>query len=226
MQPAEILARRVARAANESTHVNTINVNDRVTIDFVWYPGAANVNDSLIDTLIDDAPDGSKRWLHYTWQREGRPAIRRPMNSSRITVALAPNSKGTLTCFGTSWRIARVANGVLMNPANTLQGVQERLDRLGYHLRSPGAPASGVDNIPGRITELAVLQFQVDYRPAAGAPAAAANPLKVRGEWMTNAGPVYAANLAGYNQAVPVAPNPSLADGLALQASLVAKVGA
>ena len=71
---------------------------------------------------------------------------------------------------------------------------------------------------------MAVLQLQNDYRPAAGVPAAANSRLKLRGEWTTNANATYTGNLQRYNGG-PVAPNPSIADSAALQASLVAIVG-
>ncbi|HMA95934.1 MAG TPA: peptidoglycan-binding domain-containing protein [Polyangiaceae bacterium] len=226
MDPAEALRRRVARAADEGRYVNTINVNDRVEISLVWFPGAEKVGDSVVNTNIDDAPDGTKRWVNYTWSLPGRPSVTRPLLTGQITLMLPPGKTGTLTCFGTSWKVTRAAAGVTMSPANTLVGVQQRLDRLGYHLRNPGQKATGVDGIVGRITEEAVLRFQSDYRPAVAAPIGANSVLKVRGEWTENTDAAYTGNLQAYNANSPVAPNPSSADSQALQASLVARVGA
>lgn len=147
------------------------------------------------------------------------------MNTSRITLVLPPGGSGTLTCLDTSWRITRAAAGVTMDPANTLSGIQQRLDRLGYHVRAPGARNAGIDNRLGPITEEAILRFQADYRPQPGAPAAAVNRLQVRGEWTANASPTYAADLQQYNGGAAVVPNPSVTDSQALQAALVTKVG-
>jgi hypothetical protein len=148
------------------------------------------------------------------------------MASGRIVINLAPGASGTLTCFGSQWRITRVANTVNMSPANTLRGVQQRLDRLGYHLRAPGARNPGIDNNLGRRTEAALLQFQNDYRPAAGTAAPANNRLRLRGEWTTNTNATFTGNLRDYNHGTAVAPNPSIADGAALQAAVTAVVGA
>jgi hypothetical protein len=225
VQAAEKQKRRVARAAAEGTYVNTINVNQRVTINLVWFPGAATVADSLVDTIIDDAPDGTERQISYCWEREGHAPVVRPLLTGKITLILPPGESGTLTCFGTSWRVVRAPTGVQMEAANTLRGVQQRLDRLGYHLRSPGAQGPGADGILGKNTETAVLRFQADYRPSAGAPAAANHALKVRGECLPNTAARYTSNLQQYNQGTAVAPNPSTADSQAVQASLVARVG-
>src|SRR5687768_17320755 len=110
----EILKRRVQRGAAETAYVNTLNVADRVTIDFVWYPGAATVTDSHIDTFVTDHPGtGARRELTYTWTPDGGTAVTRRMdNSARITIPLAPGARGTLRAFGTTWQIRRVANGV------------------------------------------------------------------------------------------------------------------
>ncbi len=225
MRPIEILIRRLARGVREGQYINTINVASRVTINFVWYPGAASVRDSLVDTFVTDTRRGRRRNINYTWKPDGGARVRRPMLSGQVTLNLPPKTAGTLTCFGTEWRIRRVANTVNMSAANTLRGVQQRLDRLGYHLRSPAAENPGIDNTLGRRTETAVLQFQNDYRPAAGAPAGANSRLQLRGEWTTNANATFTGNLQRYNYGTAVAPNPSIADSAALQASLVAVVG-
>jgi hypothetical protein len=209
----------------EGQYINTINVASRVRINFVCFPGADRVNTSLVDTFVTDTAAGRRRNIFYIWQPDGGARVRRPMLSGQITLNLPPNTAGTLTCFGTQWRIARVANAVNMAAANTLRGVQQRLDRLGYHLRSPGARNPGIDNTLGRRTEIAILQFQCDYRPAAGAAAPANNRLKLRGEGTNNTNAAYTGNLQRYNNGAAVAPNPSVADSAALQASLVALVG-
>ena len=227
MSAASEIARRLARGVREGTFINTINVRDRVAIEFVWYPGAAaaDLDASLVDTFVPENAAGANRLINYVWQRDGAAEVRREMNSGRVTVDLPPNTAGTLTCFGTQWRITRVANGVGMQPANTLRGVQERLDRLGYHLRGPGAANPGIDGSWGARSEHAVIQFQNDYRPAAGAAAGANARLRLRGEWTTNTGGNYTFNLSAYNGGTAVAPNPSIADGTALQNALVARVG-
>lgn len=222
-----VIERRVMRLVQESNYVNTINVADQVHIDFVWYPGAANATTSLIDTLIaDPGPDGNPREIHYTWARTGQAPVRRPMLSGRITIPLSPGGSGILTVFGTSWQITRVAAGVAMDPIANVRGMQERLNSLGYHLRTPGLTSAGVDGMAGRRTEGAVIAFQADYQPQPGAPAAAANRLNIRGEWMNN--PAIAANLNWYNQVGggPANANPSGVDSGKLQAALVAAAGA
>lgn len=224
-----VLMRRVMRFNSEATYVNTINVADRVAIDFVWYPGeaGAGAGDSLVDTLVAaPAADGTERKVMYTWARTGRPVVRRSMNSGRIYLPLPPGATGVLTVFGTSWQITRAAAGVAMSAIASLQGLQERLNLLGYQLRAPGQQSNGVDGVAGRRTEGAVLAFQADYRPAAGAPAAAAARLNIRGEWASN--PAIANNLNWYNQVGGGAAgfNPSATDSAALQAALVAAVGA
>jgi len=226
LNPVQILGRRVTRSANQSTYVNTLNIRDRVTIDFVWYPGETTLSASLVDTLVVPHPvTNAEREIRYTWAPDGGRSVTRPMLSPSITIALPVGRSGTLTAFNTEWRITRVGAGVNMEAANTLPGIQRRLDRLGYHLRAPGAANPGVDGSAGARTETAVLQFQVDYRPPAGAPAAAANRLQMRGEAMNNTDATYLGNLTAYNGAVAV-PNPSTADSAALQAALVAVVGA
>jgi len=110
-----------------------------------------------------------------------------------------------------------------MSGAGTLQGVQQRLNALGYHLRAPGRTDPGIDSQYGARTERAVLSFQIDYRQPAPAPAGSpAGPLRVRGEWTANPG--IQGNLDAYNGAAGSA-NPSAADGAALQQALVAIVG-
>jgi peptidoglycan hydrolase-like protein with peptidoglycan-binding domain len=116
-----------------------------------------------------------------------------------------------------------MANGVTMTAINQLRGVQERLNRLGYHLRHPGTQSAGVDNAPGAATERAVLAFQADYRP--GLPASPPARLQVRGEWTNNTAAQYQNNLNAYNQGTATA-NPSAADSALLQTALVAYVGA
>jgi len=224
-----VVARRVMRVMREANYVTTLNFADRVTIDFVWYPGetAANVQKSWVDTLVE-APDadGNERTIEYTWELTGRAPVRRTMDFGRITIPLPPGSTGTLTVFGTSWQITRAAAGQAMDPAGTMRGIQQRLNALGYHLRAPGVAGAGADGAAGRLTERAILAFQVDYRPPAGAPAAAANRLNIRGEFQNN--PAIAANLNAYNNAGggPAGVNPSAADSASLSASLVAAVGA
>jgi hypothetical protein len=218
------------RAVRESTYVNTINLTDRVTMDFVWYPGEAapSVANSYVNTLIAaPGPNGAERTIEYTWARTGHPTVSRTMLSRRITVPLPPGGTGLLTVFGTSWQITRAALGAAMTGSATVRGIQERLNILGYHLRTPGQQPSGVDGVAGRITEAAAVAFQVDYRPQAAAAAPANNRLKVRGEWVTN--PNIVPNLSWYNQSANWAAatvNPSNTDGAALQAALVAAVGA
>jgi hypothetical protein len=224
-----VLQRRIMRLLDEATYVNTINVTDQVGIEFVWYPGesGAPAIDSLVDTLVA-APgtDGAERKIEYTWARTGKVPVKRTMTSGRINIPLPPGATGVLTVFGTGWQITRAAVGAVLDPVATVQGMQERLNQLGYQLRVPGQKSNGVDGVAGRKTENAVLAFQTDYRPIAGAPAAAANRLSVRGEWALN--PAIAANLNWYNQVGGGHPNvnPSGTDSAALQAALVAAAGA
>jgi hypothetical protein len=226
---AGVFTRRVMRAVRESNYINTINMADRANIDFVWYPGEAtpNLQDSLVDTLVvAPAADGSERKVEYTWSLTGHAPIHRTMESGRITLPLPPGSTGTLTVFGTSWQITRAAAGEALDAVATVRGMQQRLNVLGYHLRTPGQVSAGMDGVAGRLTETAILAFQADYRPQAGAAAGAANRLNVRGEWMNN--PAIANNLNWYNQVGggPANFNPSAADSAALTAALVAAAGA
>jgi hypothetical protein len=216
--------RRVRRVVREVEYVNTINVRDRVTIDFVWYPGAPIVSTSRVDTAVANHPTtGRPRRITYTWTRDGRAPVTRPISGGRITIPLPPGSRGILRAFGTTWEIRRAARDEHMAAVNTLRGVQQRLNRLGYHLRRPGAANPGTDNILGRRTELAVLQFQNDYTPPVGAPAAASNQLKIRGEWVSNTHATFQGNLNRYNGAA--CPNPTAADSSRLRASIRARVG-
>lgn len=227
-QIAEMLFRKVQRANAEANFVNTLNLADRVEIDFVWYPGATDLAASLIDVIMPlPKPGDAPREIPYRWSRKGMADIKRNMASGKITLPLAPGSTGVLTVFDTQWRITRAAVGVLLSPLGTLLGVQQRLNILGYHLRAPGVAAAGLDGINGTRTEHAVLAFQVDYRRPAGAPAAVpAGPLAVRGEAIANPG--IQGNLNRYNRVVPPpnANNPSAADALLVQTALVAIVGA
>lgn len=208
-----IALRRVMRQNRESNYINTLNVADRVTIHFVWFPGPGPVANSLIDTLVV-APDaaGNERKIEYRWQRSGVPEVRREMASGTITLPLPPGGKGTLTVFDTKWEITRAANGVALDAANSMHGVQQRLDRLGYHLRSPGQVSAGLDGIEGRITEAAVIAFQADYRPSAG------SRLFIRGEWTNNPEITFLLD--------PVPGNTTVADGTATRNALVAAAGA
>ena len=235
--PASILTRRAARAMSEATYITTLNVAQMVSIDFVWYPGAQTAATSLIDPFVSLNPStGRPRDIVYTWQRDGGPLVRRVMNGGRIFVDLPLGRKGVLTVFDTSWELSRSAIGVNMSAANTLTGVQQRLNRLGYHLRRPGNTTPGIDGNWGRLSEIAVVQFQVDYTPSGGAPAAAANKLPVRGEWTANTNAAYTNNLFYYlysawppavaNPAQPAPANPTATDAANLAASLQAQVGA
>ncbi len=104
-----------------------------------------------------------------------------------------------------------------------MRGIQQRLNTLGYHLRSPGTKAPGVDGTAGRRTENAVLAFQADYRPPAAAAAPANKRLQIRGEWVNN--PAITASLNQYNSAAFQNTNPSATDSAALQAALVVTAG-
>jgi putative peptidoglycan binding protein len=224
---ASILERRVMRVFRESKYINTINIADQVHIDFVWYPGAAQATDSFVDTLIvTPEKGGAERTIEYQWARKGKAPVKRTMLSGRITIPLPPGASGILTVFDTSWQISRVPAATAMAGSATVTGIQQRLNALGYHLRTPGLTSAGVDGIAGRRTEGAILAFQVDYRPQAGVPVAAAKRLQVRGEWMNNAS--IAGNLNWYNQVGggPANFNPSAGDSASLQASLVASAGA
>ena len=223
----ELTARRVQRGTAESLFINTINVNDLITIDFVFFPGADNVLNSLIDVLIPvTAAAPSPREFSFKWSRSGFADITRILSSGRISLPLAPGSSGVLTVFSTQWRVTRAAAGVTLSAIGTVRGIQERLNILGYHLRAPGAVAAGNDNVNGARTERAVLAFQVDYRKPAGAPAAApSGPLPVRGEPFANL------NIQGIidslnRTAAGLSVNPSIADAPITQAALVAIVGA
>ena len=180
-----IAQRRVMRHTQESNYINTLNVADQVKVHFVWFPGPQPVADARIDPLIV-APDaaGNERKVEYLWQRTGLPSVRRTMNEGTITVPLPPGGKGTLTVFDTKWELTRAANGVTLDAKTTMRGVQQRLDRLGYHLRQPGQVSPGLDGTEGHITEAALISFQADYRPgvAGGSP----GRLLIRGEWNSN----------------------------------------
>jgi len=212
----EYINRRIQRATAESQYVNTLNVRDRVIIDFVWYPGAQDSATSLIDTVVPLFGE-SRRDVQYSWTPDGGTKVTRLTASGRIVLPLPANRSGVLEIFSTTWQITRVAAGVNMTPANQLRGVQERLNRLGYHLRTPGNASSGVDNVNGARTEAAVLAFQVQYRPTGGAGTPASR-LHVRGEWTQNTGANYVANLNG-------AANPSNGDGTNFRNGLIAYVG-
>ena len=230
LTPAQILemgVRRVQRAILEGQFINTLNLADRMAVDFVWYPGATDVATSQIDVIMPiTAPGAAPREVPYIWSRTGMADIRRNMASGRITVPLAPGATGVLKVFDTQWRITRAAAGVTFNGPASLQGIQQRLNLLGYHLRGPGAVAAGIDGINGSRTERAVLSFQIDYRSPAGAPVGApAGPLVVRGEVTNNPG--IQADLDFYNNtAAGVSANPSAADSAQLQTALVAMAGA
>jgi hypothetical protein len=214
----DYLIRRVQRSTAESQYVNTLNVRDRVTIDFVWYPGAQNPLDSLVDTVVIQPDANTSRDVSYSWRPQGGAVVRRVAASGRIILPLASNRSGVLEIFGTSWQVTRVAAGVNMTAVNQLRGTQERLNRLGYHLRSPGSSSSGIDNVNGARTEAAVLAVQSAYTPtgAAGAPA---NRLQIRGEWTQNNGANYQNNIGGAGN------NQSAADGTNFRNGLTAYVG-
>ena len=231
LTPAQLLemwTRRVQRATAESAFINTLNLGDRIALDFVWYPGADDLPVSLIDVILPlPTPASKPREIPYKWSRTGMADINRKMASGTITLPLAPGSSGTLTVFDTKWRVTRAAIGVTLSAVNGLTGIQQRLNILGYHLRAPGVAPSGIDGINGKITERAVLAFQVDYRRPAGAPAASpAGPLFVRGEALAN--PNIQTNLDQYNHLTPPpsANNPSAIDAGQVQKALVAIVGA
>jgi hypothetical protein len=223
-QIVEMGARRVQRAVRESNFVNTLNLADRITLDFVWYPGARDLAASLIDVIVPlSAPGAAPREIPYRWSRHGMADIRRDMASGRVTLPLAPGTSGILTVFDTQWQVTRTAAGVVMSGAGTLQGVQQRLNALGYHLRAPGRLDPGIDSSYGARTERAVLSFQIDYRQPAPPPVGSpAGPLRARGEWAANPG--IQGNLDSYNGG-PGSANPSAADSAALQQALVAIVG-
>ncbi len=218
--------RRVRRVVHDAEYVNTINVGDRVAIDFVWFPGAPIEAQSHINPVVPNHPTtGQAREITYTWKREGQSPLTRTMEKGRITISLPQGSKGTLEVFGTTWEITRYPAGTSMNPVTDIRGVQHRLNRLGYHLRRPGYKHSGIDGSEGRITEHAVLQFQNDYVPPPFATLDAANMLHVRGEWKRNDSAQYISNLHTYHCNTCDNPNPSDADGKAFQAAIKVMIG-
>ncbi len=226
MNGGDAIKRKVRRSVRQSDYVNTINVRNRVTIDFVWFPGAPLAVQSHIDPKVKKHPKtGAKRTISYSWAQDGKEPVSVVMESGRITISLPLGSHGTLTAFGTTWEITRAGPGVNMTPVNQMRGVQERLNRLGYHLRKPGEEKAGTDGILGRRTEQAILQFQVDYVPPGAPPAGAANQLQVRGEWKNNTDAAFQGNLDAYD-GNPPCPNPTTPDSAAFQAALRARVGA
>jgi hypothetical protein len=225
MNGAAVIHRKVKRLVRQAEYVNTINVRDRVTIDFVVYPGAPSAVMSSIDPKVPKHPTtGAERSIYYKWTRDGHAPLEVIMNSGGITISLPKGSKGILEAFGTTWEITRMGPGVSMSPVNQLRGIQQRLNRLGYHLRKPGEESDGVDNIWGRKTEHAILQFQIDYVSQPGAPAPANQQLHIRGEWNSNTNATFQGNLDRYNN--NICPNPTAADSAALQAALRAIIGA
>jgi hypothetical protein len=229
----ETSARRVQRHSVESEFVNTINIADRVTIDFVWYPGARDLDHSLVDAIVpfQTWDENNIREISYDWARDGRPRVKRKMVNGRVTLDLPPGASGMLTAFETTWKIVRKATYSSIEAANSMVGVQRRLNALGYHLRSPGDRLDGLSNQYGQKAERAVLSFQVDYRQPVPAPAGSpAGPLRVRGEWAYNDD--LTVRMAVYNdvtgpQTLFIAEtlNQSLMGGAELQAALVAIVG-
>jgi len=173
------------RLTAESNFVNTISLVDKITIDFVWYPGArpGDLDQSLVQVPPHD--------VAYSWTTDGPkgPATSKHiMTSGRVTLPLPPGASGVLNIFDTEWKITRAAKGVDMTPINdtTSFGVLSRLNRLGYHLRNPGHLGDYNPAVYHWNGERAVLSFQVDYRqpsPARGGPA---GPLPLRGEWTEN----------------------------------------
>jgi len=234
-QLSEMQARRVQRATDDSTFVNTINLADRVTIDFVWYPGARDLKASLVDVIlpvgIDSFPD-TPREIPYTWERAGVSPVKRNLTGGRVTLELPPGSSGFLTVFDSQWKIVRKGATESMGSADNVLGMQRRLNALGYHLRSPLDRQEGMIGQYGQKIERAVLMFQVDYRQPSPAPRGApTGPLRVRGEWAFNH-PDLSVVLAVHNhlqgeRAVMLAKplNPSAVDAAELQAALVAAVG-
>jgi len=221
MANVNVLLRRARRFNSEVNHIITINVRDVVQVSFVWYPGERRPSNSLVNPTVKPHPkSGKERLIYYTWQRDGAArAIRRPIVTGVVTIDLPPGKKGKLKAFDTEWELTRRANGVSMRSANSVRGQQQRLNRLGYHLRRPGSAHSGVDGSLGRRTELAIIQFQADYRPAAGG-----NRLNIRGEGAANTDAKYTGNLTRYGRAAAL-PNPSTADSAALRAALIRYVG-
>ncbi len=57
---ANVLKRKVMRFVQEASYINTVNVADRLHIDFVWYPGEATLGGSLVDPMVA-AADGRER---------------------------------------------------------------------------------------------------------------------------------------------------------------------
>jgi len=226
-QKIEMAVRRVQRISAESTFVNTLNVADRIIIDFVWYPGADDVIPSVIEvTMPVTTAQPVAREIEYKWSRSGMADIVRNLASGRITLPLGPGNTGVLTVFDTQWKITRARTGVAISPSTGLRGIQQRLNILGYHLRKPGADGPGIDATNGGLMERAILAFQVDYRKPAGAPVGSpAGPLLVRGEPVENSDLVI--NLSVYNHRdVTLQTNPSTADSVVTQKALVAMVGA
>ena len=206
----------------EGNRINVVNVAVNVTVEFVWYPGAADVNQSLVDVNVPAVPPAAgQREVSYRWSRPGMSDIQGHMTTGAIDLPLAPGGTGVLTVFDTQWEIVRSAAGLQLDPVTGVQGIQQRLNALGYHLRQAGNADPGISGSNGPLTERALLAFQVDYRPQTGSADA---PLRIRGELASH--PEILPNLRFYTTGQVAAVDHSAEDSARTQAALKATVGA
>lgn len=124
---------------------NDQNVN-MVALEIVLqrYPGTAG---SDADRAIAD--------VGYKITIGGKAAEGKTGADGKIRIAMPANAKATLEMLGTTYDVTPVAT---LEARNTVQGVQRRLQGLGYEL-------GRVDGVVGVRTGTALLQFQADNAP-------------------------------------------------------------
>lgn len=149
----------VARLNQGASSHNRL-VGRRVTVYFQTAPGLPKNIKRGIENLDYKVFWGAEE------KQSGRTGTQK---DGKVVVVVSPNAQTILEILGTRYEIIRLQN---LARANTIRGIQQRLNILGYYYGSLVAneaevnlPANQKDlyNNPNKETEQAILDFQADH---------------------------------------------------------------
>ncbi len=132
---------RYARHHAKASKKNALAVR-QVKIYFQSVPGISHQTNGIANAPYKLKIDG----------KDKTPAGARTDNQGIVTINIPANAKVELEIFGSIYELSYAPS---LAAIECTKGVQQRLAMLGYHT----GPA---DDIPGPLTERAILQFQAD----------------------------------------------------------------
>ncbi len=146
----------ISRLFREATGHNTLNT-PTVPIIFQRAPGVATANDRGISGMDFRVTSGGSVVQTGRTPADGRIIVRLP--GGRATLEILHNGTPVATYD------VRVRSAALEGD-DTIPGVQRRLRMLGHQLGHDGPDADGITSDITKLTDRAILDFQIDQKLA------------------------------------------------------------